>query len=176
MIQDVIVQRLHISKQGERHYFQINLPRQAEKIVGIELGSFFNAPVFFNDKSRSSNHWLSVKRNKLLGDVQLQMPHQPNFFFASEVVQEDRNIGITDFIKTGKSVEVAIGTLRIEPPAIRNYWKSQQFTHGGRKELDEILTDNETVIYGCFKDVIGKTEKKNINYTVQLYLWFQKKD
>ena len=176
MIQDVIVQRLHISKQGERHYFQINVPRQAEKIVGLELGAFLNAPVFLKDRSLSSNNWLSIKRNRLLGEVQLQTSNQPNFFFTGELVQEDRNIGVTDFIKTGKEKPVELNRLRIDPPPQKNYWRSQQFTHGGRKELDEILTDNDRVIYGCFKDVIGKTEKKNINYTVLLYLWFQQKD
>ena len=175
-MQDVIVQRLNISKQGERHYFQINVPRQAEKIVGVELGAFLNAPVFLEDRSLSANKWLSIKRNRLLGEVQLQTPNQPNFFFTGELVQEDRNIGVADFIQTGESREVELTRLRIDPPPQKNYWKSQQFTHGGRKEVDEILTNNERVIYGCFKDVIGKTEQKNINYTVLLYLWFQQKD
>ena len=171
-----MVQRLHITKAGEQHYFQINVPRQAERITGIELGVSMNSGVFLQDRSLSSNNWLSIKRNKLLGEVQLQTPNQPNFFFTGELVQEDRNIGVTDFTQTGKSKEVEFRKLRIDPPPQKNYWKSQQFTHGGRKELDEILTDNDRVIYVCFKDVIGKTEKKNINYTVLLYLWFQQKD
>ena len=116
MIQDVIVQRLHISKQGVRHYFQINVPRQAEKIVGVELGAFLNAPVFLKDRSLSLNNWLSIKRNRLLGEVQLQTPNQPNFFFNGELVQEDRNIGVTDFTQTGKSKEVEFKKLRIDPP------------------------------------------------------------
>jgi len=164
MIQDVIVQKLYISKQGERHYFQINVPRQAEKIVGVELGAFLQTEIFLPDRSLSVNNWLSIKRNKLLGDVQLQMPNQLNFFFTGELIQEDSNVGVTDFVK-----------IRRRPPQ-RVYWESRQFTHGGRKELDEIITSNERVIYGCFKDEIGKTEQMNIDYTVLLYVWFQQKD
>ena len=176
MIQDVVVQRLQITKKGERHYFQINVPRQAEKIVGVELGAFLNTAVVLADRSLSANNWLSIKRNKQIGEVQLQTSNQPNFFYSGELIQEDANIGIADFINTGKSEEVVVRQLKVDPPPSKNYWKSRQFTHGGRRELDEILIDEQRTIYGCFKDVIGEAEGKNIDYTVLIYVWFQLND
>ncbi len=180
-----IVQRLHITKAGEQHYFQINVPRQATSITGIELGVVMNTNVFLRDKSLSSNNWLSIKRNKLLGEVQLQTSNPSNFFYRGELIQEDNNVGVTDFVQPTNDIE----ELDVQPfpkqsildaiefnlhferkRPFRNYWKSHQFTHGNKKEFDAINIANETVIYGCFKDVIGTIEKKNISYIVQVFL------
>lgn len=182
-----MVQRLHITKAGEQHYFQINVPRQAERITGIELGVSMNSGVFLQDRSLSADNWLSIKRNKLLGEVQLQTSNPSNFFYKDEIVQEDVNIGVTDFIQRTKRFEEEdvmiqpsgleesiISTLHIERKRpMKNYWKSHQFTHGGKKELDAVMIPNENVIYGCFKDVIGKTERTNISYIIQVYVWFE---
>lgn len=181
----LLVQRLHITKAGEQHYFQINVPRQATSITGIELGVVMNTNVFLSDKSLSSNNWLSIKRNKLLGEVQLQTSNPSNFFYKGELIQEDNNIGVTDFVQRVEefeegdvqliprlliddAIEASLHFQRRRP--FRNYWKSHQFTHGDKKEFDAINVANEGVIYGCFKDVIGTIEKKNISYIVQVFL------
>ena len=194
----IIIQRLHITKAGEQHYFQINVPRQATTIIGIELGVVMNSNVFLSDRSLSSNQWLGIKRNKLLGDIQLQTANATNFFYKDELIQEDINIGVTDFVQKRKRIAIAIGVALedslddVLPPRsnnnleeailsvlhigsenpVKNYWKSQQFTHGNKKEIDAVNIANENVIYGCFKDVIGKVEKQNINYIIQVYVWF----
>lgn len=181
----LLVQRLHITKAGEQHYFQINVPRQTVIITGIELGVVMNSDVYLSDKSLSPEKWLGIKRNKLLGEVQLQTSNPANFFYKGELIQEDNNVGVTDFIQPTvgfeeldvqplprQPIQDALETnLHFEPKhRIRNYWKSHQFTHGSKKEFDAINIANEGVIYGCFKDVIGKIEKKNISYIVQVFL------
>ena len=118
-------------------------------------------------------HFLKISRNKLLGEVQLQINNKPNFFYASELIQEDENIYANDFlnIQNPKKIDGAFN-----PPLLQPFWKSKQHSHGGRKDLDEILLDAETAIYGCYKDAIGKTTKTNFNYTVMIYLWYQIND
>ena len=120
--------------------------------------------------------------------MQLQTSNPSNFFYRDELIQEDVNVGINDFIqpktRLGKGVAIteeisilddALGSiLHIETKnPLRNYWKSHQFTHGNKKELDVINIINENVIYGCFKDVIGRIEKQHISYIIQVYLWFE---
>ena len=175
MIQDTIVKKLAITKKEERHYFQINVPRQAEKIVGVELSAFFNTVMNVNDNSQATDTWLGIKRNKVLGDVQLQTTCQPNFFYAAALVEQDANLRIMDFRKPANSHTDLLVPFFFTPQ-INYYWKSQQYTHGGRKELDEILIDDERTIYGCYTDMIGATVKQRINYTVTIYIWFQLKD
>jgi hypothetical protein len=186
-MKNILIQRLHITKAGEQHFFQINIPRQAVSITGIELGVVMNSNVFLADRSLSSNHWLSMKRNKLLGEVQLQTANPSNFFYRDELIQEDINIGITDFVAKTKDIviiddptqmvanidDALVSILHIgRKKGLKNYWKSHQFTHGNKKEFDVVNIGNENVIYGCFKDVIGRVEKQHINYIVQVYVLF----
>ncbi len=172
MIQDVIVQKLHISKMGEQHYFQVNVPRLAEKIVGVELGAFFQSQISRGEKEQYN--FLKIKRNKLLGEIKMQTSNQPNFFYAAELVQEDKNIGADDFLKNTKRFGQSNRSQpQHNPLPPEPFWKSEQYTHGGRKELDEILIDEERTIYGCYKDVIGKRDEINYSYTVLLYVWYQ---
>ena len=179
MIQDVIIQRVHITKLGEQHYFQINIPRSVEAIVGVEVGAFINQSLI-GQNNTAPNRFL-IKRNRVIGEVRLQMPNQPNFFYSSEIISEDKNIG-TDDIKpfAANSGRISYGrSLIIPPPAPRilnNPLKSFQHTHGYRKELDEILTCNEQIIYGCYKDIIAKTAQVNLNYTIHLYIWYQEEN
>lgn len=177
MIQDVIIQRVHISKLGEQHYFQINIPRGAEKIIGVEVGSFINRTLPRKKAPRISRFYIT--RNRIVGEVRLQMPNQPNFFYATEIVSEDNNIG-TDDIEAIYTRSYGGPRKRSEgraiPKSINVPFKSLQYTHGSPKELDEILTCNERIIYGCYKDIIGKTESTDLNYTIQVYVWYQQED
>lgn len=181
MIQDVIIQRVHITKLGEQHYFQINIPRRAEAIVGVEVGAFINQSLIGQNNTAPNRFF--IKRNRVIGEVRLQMPNQPNFFYSSEIVSEDKNIG-TDDIPSFRSTNNGRISYRrsmiIPPPSppiiLNNPLKSFQHTHGYRKELDEILTCNEQIIYGCYKDIIAKTAQVNLNYTIHVYIWYQEED
>jgi hypothetical protein len=177
MKQDVKVQKLHIKQQGERHYFQMNLPRAASKIIGIELGSFFKEipikkdipnlnrgiPFFANPllaRPKRTDNRLSVRRNKLCGTIQLQTNNKSNFFFSGELIQEDANGVFTPISPYENSYT-------------RPIWNSKTFSVGGTKEVEEVLIEKEKVIYGCYKDAIGITKKKNVEYTVMLYVWYE---
>ena len=159
MIQDVKIQRLHIRKQGERHYFQMNIPRQAERIVGIELGGFFRT-IMTVRSSQKSDYLLSVHRNRVCGEMQLQITGRAGFCFTGQLVQEDVNDRFTVMSP-------------YEAKVLPMLWNSTSFSSGGRKELDEVLIVNEKVIYGCYKDVVGKAEMKDHEYTVLVYVWFE---
>ncbi len=177
MKQDVKVQKLHIKQQGERHYFQMNLPRAATKIIGIELGAFFkeiptkkdiqnlnrNVSTYYNPlqaRPRKGDNRLGVRRNKICGTIQLQTNNKSNFFYSGELIQEDAN-GVFTPISP------------YENAYTRPIWNSKTFSVGGTKEVEEVLIEKEKVIYGCYKDVIGITKKKNVEYTVMLYVWYE---
>ena len=180
MIQEVIIQQLNITKLGEQHYFQINVPRSAEAIVGVEVGAFINQSLIGQNNTVPNRFF--IKRNRVIGEVRLQMPNQANFFYSSEIVSEDKNIG-TDDIPSFRSTHNGRISYRrsiiIPPPApiiLNNPLKSFQHTHGYRKELDEILTCNERIIYGCYKDIIAKSTQVDLKYTIQVYIWYQEED
>ena len=177
MKQNVKVQKLHIKQKGERHYFQMNLPKAASKIIGIELGSFFKETTIKKDmpnlnrgvltfvnplkaRPRKGDNRLGVRRNKLCGTVQLQTNNKSNFFFSGELIQEDSNGVFTPMSP-------------YENAYTKPLWNSKTFSVGGTKEVEEVLIEKEKVIYGCYKDVIGITKMKNVEYTVMLYVWYE---
>jgi len=183
MIQDVIIQQLNITKLGEQHYFQINVPRSAEAIVGVEVGAFINQSLIGQNNTAPNRFF--IRRNRVIGEVRLQMPNQPNFFYSSEIVSEDKNIATDDipsFRSTNNGRISYRRSLNNPPPPppppriLNNPLKSFQHTHGYRKELDEILTCNERIIYGCYKDIIAKSTQVDLNYTIQVYIWYQEED
>lgn len=177
MIQDVIIKRVQITKIGEQHYFQINIPRGAERIIGVEVGVFINR-LLVRQKPVSIKRFF-IRRNKVVGEVRLQMPNQPNFFYATKIVSEDNNIGTDDIVAldnrgyAGRRIDQPPVPI---PKMINAPFKSLQHTHGSPKKLDEILTCNERIIYGCYKDIIGKAEFMDLNYTIQVYVWYQQED
>jgi hypothetical protein len=169
---ETLIEKLTIRQRGEQHYFQINMPRKAQRIVTVALGLFFNEPINVTYSPVTGNPWLGIQRNTLLGEVQLQAANAANFFYKGELVQEDNNIGVMDFIQPPLIEEdTGNGTPIILP--IKQYWKSQQFTHGNRIVLDSVGIENEKVVYGCYQDIVGTTEQKNIHYTVLVYIGYQ---
>jgi hypothetical protein len=164
MKQDVKVQKLHIKQQGERHYFQMNLPRAASKIIGIELGSFFKEIPIKREIS-NLNRAVSTLVNPLQsrprkGDNRLSVRRNKVCFYSGELIQEDANGVFTPISPYENSYT-------------RPIWNSKTFSVGGTKEVEEVLIEKEKVIYGCYKDVIGITKKKNVEYTVMLYVWYE---
>ena len=162
MIQDVKIQRIHIRKKGERHYFQMNLPRQAERIVGIELGAFFKTAIK-KRRYQKFDYLLGVKRNRVCGEMQLQTTGRSNFFFTGQLIQEDINDRFTVMSP-------------YEAKVLPMLWNSTSFSSGRRKELDQVLIENEKIIYGCYKDGLGIEQEKDFEYTVMLYVWFEYED
>jgi len=39
-------------------------------------------------------------------------------------------------------------------------------------EVDEVDVWPDSLIYGCYNDLIGEREQYDHQYTVQIYLWF----
>ena len=160
MYTQVVVKQLVIARQGERHYFQINIPRDAVKIVAVELGATLKDaldPVPPEDPS-----WLRIKRNVLVGELSLQTSSVADSFYSTALIQDDANIGVEDFFYDAGL-----------PPLPTFYWQSRQYIHGSKKEADEIILHRESMLYGCYQDRIGATENKDMPYAVMIYIWYE---
>jgi hypothetical protein len=161
MIQDLLIHTLHIRKKGQRDYFQVSIPRNAHRLIGIETGLFNKSATSIKETS-SPNYRMPFRRSVLYGELRMQSPEVTNFFYASELVQDDANIGIEDF----DNRDDRIGT----------FLPSTQASHGGRKEIDELDVCPTNIICGFYKDIIGERDNENYEYTVLVYLWFMAKE
>src|SRR5947207_122452 len=116
----VVVKQLAITKESERHYFQINIPRDATKIVAIELGATIKDAL--NPVPPDDPSWLKIKRNVLIGEVSLQVSSVADSFYNATLIQDDASIGAEDFFYDAGM-----------PPSSTPYWQSRQYIHGSKK-------------------------------------------
>lgn len=162
MKEEVIVKSLDIKKIGEKQSFQISLPHDTKKIIGIEHGvmgkqgvplpspSF--APFFALGGEDDSS--LKVFENKIVGNLVLRRSSCSGIFYQGDVV-ENQNAHIGENI----------------PPVI---WSPQFWTHGRKRHEIELCVCENRLIHGFYQDSWGIAEYQTLSYTLNLYVWIEK--
>jgi hypothetical protein len=187
-----------ITKKGEWKYFQVRLPKDAKKIIGIETGLIITdkLPAYTGvaneivvlqrsslisidpgliaepPKGFKDGERFSKQRNRLIGELKLQSLDTANIFYSKDIVEEDRNMGNDNIriVDNTAPAERRIALLRFTPPP--DLWQPMfPWTHGCKMEEDGLLMLHNPVIAGIYKDAIGKEYKTDIQYKVMLYIW-----
>jgi hypothetical protein len=165
MKEQVIITKISIKRQGERKHFQIKLPKNTKFIVGVEYGGrmldhsdsviitpFPKEPVKLEASAVGGERSTFFKRNQLIGELKLQSCEESNWFFAVDVFASDANLGLGDFSQSGFPVK--------------------DHTHGNKRTEEIVKVDAEsTIIQGWYLDSFGKTQKADIKYEVNVYVW-----
>jgi hypothetical protein len=170
-MESVTVHTIPIKRKGEWKYFQVRLPKDAKKIIGIETG------LKVQDELPDDFHGVNdvrflIKHNQLMGDIKLQSLDDANIFYAKEIWADDRNMNtdgiiINDYLQPA---ERRIALLRFNPPP--DLWQPQfPWKHSGKLEEDGVLLCHNPVITGIYKDAIGKKYETDFTYKVLLYIW-----
>lgn len=161
MNEEVIVQVVPIPRIGERVYFQIPLPNDARKIIGIEYGTLkkegepIMSPRREAEEGSSSDPYFQVTPNKTIGSLILQSPGSENIFFQGNLV-ENRNQALNE----------GISAISFQP---------FDWTHcGKREEISFSVANNTRFIEGFFQDFFGTEEYETLGYNLHLYLWIEK--
>jgi hypothetical protein len=154
MREKVVITALVINKVGQVKHFQIKLPKTAKRIIGIELGG----RLITNTKDlivpRPNDSHTAFKRNTLLGELKLQSCENANVFYAGHL-QSDNNIGYGDFSEN-------------------QFWKAKPFTHQTMTFEETVIVNAEsTIVQGVYKDRIGEQYETDVNYLVNVYLWYE---
>ena len=145
----VIINTIVIKRQGERRHFQIKLPKDAKHIIGIECGG----RVVDTIRPSVSGSGGYIRRNDLIGVLKLQSCEEANIFYAGHL-QTDNNLGYGDFSQN-------------------RFWKINPFTHQAMAfEETVIVNADSTIIQGVYKDSIGKQRQQDVNYLVNVYVWY----
>lgn len=154
----VIIETFVIDKPSQVQIFEVIIPRDVERIVGVELG--FN--LLEGDLSEGSGSggsggggaWdipILIKRNVCAGELRLQSFSKANLFYAGEI-SLDRNIDNGDF------------TSQFFPPKV--------YTHLSKAEEVKIkLTSRNRMIRGIYRDKLSASITGAYKYQVKLYLW-----
>lgn len=177
MKEQVITQVISISRRGEQKYFQVKLPRDTQRIIGVETGlRIQNLPYYWFAVQPELS--LSLKRNVLVGTLQLQANSSPNVFYSKEVFERDNNIsaGELKLFPANINMEKRRIAFRVgEPPDGNSFSDFTCLTHGRKMEEDPLSICNCTVVNGQLKDRLGEYTNTDAAYKVTLYIWIERK-
>ena len=182
---------INIKRKGEWNYFQVRLPNDAQKIIGIETGlkipdenfniteqgnttselmerrSGIATSFLFVENTSASSQRFVMNRNKLMGDLKLQSLDDANIFYAKEIWADDKNINSDAITVNSVQPPAYFTTLRrVDPPdtSLPKYlWR-----YGTKLEEDGVLLCHNPVVTGIYKDAIGKEYETDFNYKVFL--------
>jgi len=166
MKEEIILHREYITKLGEQKYFQIELPQDINKIIGIETGVFrygtTNALYGGNPAEYAGSDPLDplfeIVFNDPIGSLSLQAQDHPGIIYQGVARQEDWNWKWADFTQ-----------------ALYN-GIFDQYSHDRKRHEDIILTDFcTTKITGHYKDSWGSHYSNHVEYDLLIYLWIERK-
>lgn len=145
MVTSVIALKVAISRQGQQNYFQVNVPKDTARIIGIETGITGLDGVTPPE----------ITGRQLAGQIRLQAENAANICYSAPVY-----LGISDLDKQ---------LLGFDP--LYTGW--QQNLHIGciDKVPDPVTIQNSYMLYGNYTDAFGKKLNRDLRYTVGLYLW-----
>lgn len=176
MKEEVIIQSIGITKKKEQSFFQVKLPRDTNKIIGIETGLYILAAPLYSFVPPEDNSGF-IRRNNLMGVLQLQTNGKPDIFYSKEIFERDLNIGEAEIkiIPGQPKQEEKVALLKVEPPDGNSFDFFTCWTHGSKREEDPLNICGCTLINGQFKDAVGEYFGTDISYKIILYIWIERK-
>jgi hypothetical protein len=169
MQEQAIVTHLAITKGKQVKVFQVRLPKNTIRIIGIETSvrlmgkeGTVPGPIGVPGKKDAKvmskveqvglaeptdafygevTHFNLFRRNTFFGDLKLQSCERGNIFFAKDI-EEDVNLGFGDFSQIGR-------------------WQALPYSHEWKREEDHVVVDGcTTIIQGIYKDGFGQAQQK----------------
>ncbi len=147
--QEVVVLTIPVTQQGQMEYFQIKLPHNLQRIVGIEYGMLPDQgstalPVTNIDP------YFQLRANEWFGRLTMSIPTCGGIFYQWDLYK-DKNIHFTE----------AIGF---------KYWEPAIWTHSRKRHEVEIEVGKASFVEGLYCN----TRPDSANYFVHIYLWVEK--
>lgn len=155
MKEEAIVKSLFISRIGERQHFQVILPRDTKKIIGLEYGTTEkNGEPLPSPTLAIDSDTLKLFANRKIGSLTLKAAGCEGIFFQDNLV-DDNNAHF------GENITSVI-------------WQAEKWAHGTKRhEMEFCITEN-SIVYGFFHDSWGVGQFQTLNYKLNLYLWIEK--
>lgn len=176
----LIVKEVVIQKQGEVNFFQIRLPKNATRILGIETDVLMESILETDTSSAGSGshggaggtlpdgtvggttpevnrhpflQW-SSKSNPVVGKLKLQSMDRNNIFFESWVPFVFLNASMPD---------MSFGLFPKSPYSLIVVSKPKPIG----------IPCSNSIINGLFTDTIGSTKNADMKYRVKVFVWIE---
>ena len=166
--EEVIVHSEKIEKQGQSKYFQIVLPADTLRIIGVETSAiryasgasssdffflFGTAPLIV--PVADVDPLFKVKATETIGRLTLHTPDATGIFFQDDIRQKDTSPKYADF----SQYPVQFG----------------QWSHNSKRYESNInVTNCSNLVEGHFKDTWGALYNYHVVYQLNIYIWIEK--
>jgi hypothetical protein len=169
-MEQVFIRKITITKKEQQYFFQITLPKNVQQIIGIETGVRLKTIL----KKRKWRNLLPIRfgfyRNTQVGMLQLKAMGANQTIYTNTISLSDANIGYDDLVSVLQFNEDLPYPKDLKDQFVKP-WASSVHNHSIRKEEDTINICGVHTLYGSFTDVLGKQLARDIEYTIQLYIW-----
>jgi hypothetical protein len=191
MREKVAIAQVPITLKGEMKYFQLRLPRDAERIIGIEttisrMGKGFwefvhrrenlTAPVqAANPKVEASAKLVVVAPAPTPKPAPKGDGFNGGFQFRRDILigelklqsLEKENVFFSDDIYESDQ-NLGYGDFSAR------FFSPEPWTHGKKREENRVLVDAvTTIVKGVFQDRIGEHFRQNLSYQVNVHVWYK---
>lgn len=175
MKEEVIIKPIRISRKNEQQFFQVKLPRDTHRIIGIETGMFAES-LLPNFPAYSRTDGNVIRPNRLMGKLQLRASGKPNLFYAKEIFEKDINLGNNEIKIILPPVKGKTKGIKVEPGKDgNNFLDFPIWSHGTKREEDPLSICGCNIINGQYNDVVGEFNGIDIRYRIMLYIWIERK-
>jgi hypothetical protein len=164
--EEIILHREYIEKLGQQKHFQVKLPIDVKRIIGIETGVFryassnsiFGGNPAEDPQSDPLDPLFKISFNDPIGKLTLQTQDFPGIIYQADVRQTEKNFKWADFTQT-----LYDGLF-------------DQYSHDKNRFENTIAVDLcKQVIEGHYRDSWGEHQSYHIEYELLIYLWIEKK-
>ncbi len=153
MKQEAIITTLSITRIGESQFFQITLPADTIRIIGVEYDVTAKQGEIIAPPDPADNSF-DMKASKPIGRLTLRNTGCQSVFLKYDLA-EDRNIHLGELFVIGLP----------EP---------QLWSHGRKKFEMELSVARNSIVQGFYQDSWGRDEYQALRYELNLYLWIEK--
>jgi len=153
----VIITTFLIERPKQVKLFQVKIPREAENIVGVEMGLLWlEGPPPLLPPPHDWALPMSVSRNLLLGELKLQSYERANMFFIGEL-SINNTLDFADFTS--------------------QFFSPKAYTHQYSQHEDQVRVSGETtILQGVFRDKLSEHQPGAYKYVVKVYTWVAAKE
>lgn len=147
--QEVIAYTIPITQPGQTAYFQIRMPHNLKRIIGLEWGMLPDEGEIAIPPSTIDPHF-QFEPNELFGRLVLQAASCGGIFYQDDLVK-DKNITLSENIGF-------------------RHWLPALWTHSRKKTEWELSLPHTDFVEGFFWNKKADPEP----YLVHIYLWIEK--
>lgn len=166
--EEAIVHSIEINRMGQSNYFQVELPSDTTRIIGVETSAIrkesgeTSSELLFPfgaylpiDPIDDVDPPFVIHKTETIGRLTLQSPDTGGIFFQDDVKQKDISSKYADFTQY---------------PAVFDQWSHDRKRH----ETSIKVSSCSKLVEGHFKDSWGALYNYHVIYQFNIYIWIEK--